>query len=185
MRARPFLFLFFVLPALGACKKDQSPPPPPSVLTDAANDYYSEMTIVAHFGPKGQVHLLGQKAPLWFSSVHKTIAYILSPERDKKVAAIYVSDMAKTSNWNMPDPRAWVDARKAWYVIDGKINGKRIVGGMGMPEVVPFSDKSAAQMYAREHDGEVVPMDDIPPAYFSPPPPPPNDESNTCGVHKT
>ncbi len=164
----PFLVLFAFL-AVSACKKDPVPPPPPSVLTDTASDHYSEMTIVAHFGPKGQIHLLGQKAPLWFSSVHKTIAYTLSPEKDKKVVAIYVSDMAKTSNWNTPDPHAWVDAHKAWYVIDGKMDGHKIVGGMGMPEVVPFSVKSIAETFAKKHDGKVVRMDDIPRAYFTPP----------------
>jgi copper chaperone NosL len=183
MRAFPPALFLLALFAMSACEKKPAPPPPPSILTDAATDHYSEMIIVAHFGPKGQIHLLGQKAPLWFSSVRKTIAYTLSPEKNQKISAIYVTDMAKTSNWKNPDPSAWVDARKAWYVINGKIAGRAIVGGMGMPEAVPFSDKTAAQAYARKHDGKVVRMNEIPHAFFSLPTLP-DDKSTTYGVSK-
>ncbi len=177
------LLVLLALFTVSACDQ-KSTPPPPSVLTDAATDHYSEMIIVEHSGPKGQIHLTGKKAPLWFSSVRKTIAYTLAAEQNKRISAIYVSDMAKTSNWEKPDPRTWVDARKAWFVIDGETAGKLIVGGMGMPEAVPFSDKTAAQAYARDHNGKVFRMSEIPQAFFAPPAPPPEEKNTTYGVSK-
>ena len=184
MRAISSPLLLLMIFTVSACEKKPAAPPPPSVLTAAATDYYSGMIIVDHSGPKGQIHLVGKGDPLWFSSVRKTIAYTLSPEENHRISAIYVTDMVKTSNWKTPDPRAWVDAHKAWYVIDGKTKGRKIVGGMGMLEVAPFSIRATAQAYAREHDGKVVRMSKIPRAFFAPPPPPPDDKQTTYGVSK-
>ncbi len=184
MRVGSLLLVILAFFTVGACGKKEAAAPLPSVLTATATDHYSEMIIVDHSGPKGQIHLVGKADPLWFSSVSETISYTLLPEKDKRISSIYVSDMAKTSNWKHPDPRAWVDAHKAWYVVDGKIAGHKIVGGMGAPEVVPFSDKTIAQAYARDHDGKVVRLNEIPHAYFAPPRAPSADGSTTYGVSK-
>lgn len=40
--------------------------------------------------------------------------------------------------------------------------GADVVGGMGAPELVPFSDPAAAQDFAATHGGAVMTLDEIP-----------------------
>ncbi|MBC8339727.1 MAG: nitrous oxide reductase accessory protein NosL [Rhodospirillales bacterium] len=132
--------------------------PPPQEPTRAATGHYCSMTVVDHPGPKGQIHLEGDAHPLWFSSVRDTIAFTMLPEESKDIAAIYVNDMAQVKTWKQPEPKTWIRARDAWYVI-----GSSRRGGMGAPEAVPFGDRDKAQSFAGEHGGRVVAFKDIPP----------------------
>jgi copper chaperone NosL len=115
---------------------------------------------VDHEGPKGQVHLSSRKDPLWFSSVRDTLAFLRLPEEPRDIAAVYVNDMARARHRGQPEAGAWVDPRKAWFVIDGDMRG-----GMGAPEAVPFSDQALAEAFTATHGGRVVRLADIPDAY--------------------
>jgi len=66
--------------------------------------------------------------------------------------------MARSKSWEQPD--AWVDARRAYFVI-----GSNRTGGMGMQETVPFSDKAAAEAFAHDNGGQVVDLKSIPQDY--------------------
>ena len=46
---------------------------------------------------------------------------------------MYVNDMG-VARWEAPEPGTWIDANGAWYVI-----GSDRMGGMGVPEAVPFA----------------------------------------------
>lgn len=134
--------------------------PDANTLTRDANGYYCLMTVEYHKGPKGQIILSDNKV-LWFTSVRDTIAFTLSPEEPKNIAAIYVNDMSK-AEWDNPGADNWIDAKKAWYVL-----GSNKTGGMDAPEAVPFGNKVSAQQFAKDNGGKVKFYDVIPKEYIT------------------
>ena len=157
----PAFALAAIALVLGACDEATvATTPSPTKLTRTATGHYCRMIVADHKGPKGQIHLAGRKAPVWFSSVRDTIAFTLLPEEPKDIAAIFVNDMGQGS-WESPVPGSWIDARSAWYVI-----GSKRRGGMGAPEAVPFSDRRKAAAFAAEKGGEVLQFDAIPDDYI-------------------
>jgi copper chaperone NosL len=60
----------------------------------------------------------------------------------------------------VPDPAAWVEARQAFYVIEG-----RFIGGMGAEDAMPFSQRAHAESFARAHGGRAVTFAEVPEAY--------------------
>jgi copper chaperone NosL len=162
VKSMPGLCLTLLALSLLACEKNQlAEMPPAQTLTRDANGYYCLMTVVNHSGPKGQIILDDRVHALWFTSVRDTIAFTLSPEEPKNIAAIYVNDMAN-ADWDDPGADNWIDARKAWYVI-----GSGHAGGMGAPEAVPFSTKQQADQFARKHGGNTYTFKSIPPDYIT------------------
>lgn len=152
------ILLFFLL---FACEKNQIVEVPPAqTLTRDANGYYCMMTVLNHSGPKGQIILDNQPKALWFTSVRDTIAFTLSPEEPKNIAAIYVNDMTDADRDN-PGVDNWIHASKAWYVI-----GSKFSGGMGAPEAIPFSSKNKAQLFAEQEGGAVYDFTTIPREYI-------------------
>ena len=156
--------LFVILPlvtALSACEKQQAiEMPPAQTLGREANGYYCLMTVVNHQGPKGQIILTDKQQALWFTSVRDTIAFTLSPEEPKNIAAIYVNDMSD-ADWNNPGADNWIDARDAWYVLNSSLSG-----GMGAPEAIPFSTEKNARIFADEKGGTVHAFSAIPHDYI-------------------
>lgn len=134
--------------------------PPPEEYSGEAIGYFCNMLLVEHGGPKGQVHLASRETPLWFSSVRDTVAFTLLEGEPKDIMAIYVNDMGRATDWQSPEPGTWVEAQAAWFVI-----GSRRMGGMGLPEVVPFGTSEAAETYAGEYGGRVVRLAEIPADY--------------------
>ena len=142
---------------LAACGKQTAPaPPPPKELTGDEVGYFCKMVVVEHKGPKGQIFVGDAIEPLWFTSVRDALAFTRLPDEPKDIRAIYVTDEAIAS-WDHPEPGTWVDATHAWYVIDSDKKG-----GMGAPEVVPFSQKPAAEHFADLHHGRVVDYRSVP-----------------------
>src|SRR5690606_12824106 len=121
---RPFsLALATLLGAalIGGCTQEPpKPPPPPAEVDSEATGHYCGMLLVDHEGPKGQIHLASRSQPIWFSSVRDTIAFTRLPEEPRDITAIYVNDMARATQWEQPEPGAWVDAREAWFVIESE-----------------------------------------------------------------
>ena len=151
--------IFIIL--LTACEKNQPVEVPPAqTLTREANGYYCLMTVVNHNGPKGQIILSDKKQALWFTSVRDTIAFTLSPEEPKNIAAIYVNDMTD-ANWDNPGADNWIDARKAWYVLESNLSG-----GMGAAEAVPFATKEGAESFRTKQGGKVYAFASIPEDYI-------------------
>jgi copper chaperone NosL len=147
-------------------------PPAPLEVSAEAKGHYCGMLLSTHEGPKGQIHLASRNEPVWFSSVRDTVAFLRLPEEARDITAVYVNDMGVAKRWEQPEPGAWVDARKAWYVID---SGRR--GGMGAPEAVPFSEREAAEAFVQSSGGKLVKLEDIPDSYVLGPvdlPPPPS-----------
>jgi copper chaperone NosL len=134
--------------------------PPPVVLNSDAMGVFCGMNLLEHPGPKGQIITAGRIDPFWFSSVRDTVAFTLMPDQPRDIRAIYVSDMARAASWEDPGPTNWVDARKAFFVIESSKQG-----GMGAAEAVPFGNRETAESFAAENGGRVVTFTQIPGAY--------------------
>ena len=148
--------------ALTACAPEKSAEaPPPFALTETAMGRYCGMNVLEHAGPKGQVILDPVNEAIWFSSARDTIAFTMLPEEPKTIAAIYVSDMGKAPTWEKPGESNWVDAKKAFYVIESTV-----AGGMGAAEAVPFSRKDKAEAFRADKGGRIVTFEEMPQDYI-------------------
>jgi len=147
--------------ALTACGPDEvAKLPKPVDLTLDATGHFCNMTILDHPGPKAHAFVKGGTAPFWFTSARDALAFSMLPESAKSVAVIYVTDMATVINWTDTAGAKWIDARRAWYVID---SSKR--GGMGAAEAVPFGNQVAATKFMQDFGGEVVTYSEVPRSY--------------------
>jgi copper chaperone NosL len=144
----------------GCGEKESVALPPPNTLTADAVGHYCNMDLMEHSGPKGQIILASQKAPVWFSSARDAFSYTMLDEEAKDVRAVYVSDMGKAPSWEKPGVDNWIEARGALFVIES-----RKQGGMGAPETIPFSDRAAAETFVAEHGGRIVAFADVPQDY--------------------
>lgn len=139
--------------ALSACSEEKvAALPPPHEPGPNAIGTVCRMTLSEHTGPKGQVFVTSKDAPLWFSSVRDTFTWLqVDDGAGRQFAAIYVNDMARAKTWEKPEAGAWVEAKKAHFVI-GSDKG----ADMGGSELVPFSDRASADAFAGRHGGKVV-----------------------------
>jgi copper chaperone NosL len=146
----------------GCDEAEEVVPPKPFALTSEAMGRYCGMNVLEHSGPKGQIILDARvPEPIWFSSARDTLAFTMLPEEPKDYAAIYVSDMGKAPSWEKPGETNFIDAKKAFYVIESALRG-----GMGAEEAVPFSAREAADQFASRNGGRVVGFDEVPQDYI-------------------
>lgn len=144
--------------ALTACKEDEAKaPPPPMSLTEEALSFFCQMNVSEHGGPKGQIHLEGYPAPLFFAQVRDLVAYLKSPERDARIIGVYVSDMGVAASWLEPGIDNWIFADQAHFVVDAQV-----AGGMGAQEIVPFAKLDDAAEFAARWGGSVMALEAIP-----------------------
>ena len=143
--------------ALAACKEDLAEVPLPISMTEEAVSHYCQMSVLDHGGPKAQIYVEGLDAPLFFAQVRDAMAFLKSPERDRRVRMSYVSDMGVAENWDTPGIDNWTPAPEAHFVIEAGVRG-----GMGAPEVVPFARREDAEAFATRYGGRIVTLDDIP-----------------------
>ena len=159
---RRIAWAFMAAILLAGCNQDaaNSVVPPPVALNSDAMGVFCGMSLLEHPGPKGQIITAGRIDPFRFTSVRDTVAFTLMPDQPRDIRAIYVSDMARATSWEDPGPTNWVDARKAFFVIES-----RRQGGMGAAEAVPFGNREAADAFASDNGGRVVTFTQIPGAY--------------------
>ncbi|WP_300054970.1 nitrous oxide reductase accessory protein NosL [uncultured Roseobacter sp.] len=152
--------ILIVLLAVTACKEELTELPDPMPLTADNLAHYCMMNISEHPGPKAQIFLIGLPDPIFFAQVRDAFTYVSSAEQDGYIAAIYVNDMS-TVAWETPGAENWMSAEDAHYVV-----GSGKVGGMGAPELVPFSDAARAQTFVTRFGGTIHQMTDIPESAF-------------------
>lgn len=160
---RPALLAAVVLGALlGGCndRNSSAAMPAPVALDASAMGVFCGMNLIEHPGPKGQIITASRIDPYWFSSARDAVAFTLMPDQPRDIRAIYVSDMGRAPSWDQPGATNWVDAKRAFYVIES-----RKQGGMGAAETVPFSDRAAADHFAAANGGRVVTFEQIPQGY--------------------
>ena len=151
--------ILFSLPLLAGCEQEVAKVPIPAAvtLTEVAVGHYCEMQVLAHEGPKAQIHLSGVEDPLWFTQVRDGVAYLKSPEKSTEILSFYVNDMGVAKSWAKPGIDNWIEAQKAYFVV-----GSNARGGMGAPELVPFALRSQAEKFATERGGKVMILSEIP-----------------------
>lgn len=145
--------LLIPLLLIAACREDTVQVPAAVDMTEDALGFYCQMELAEHDGPKGQAHLDGMPAPIFFSQVRDVIAYLHMPEQSHAVQAAYVQDMSG-ADWSAPGD--WMRVEDALYVA-----GSDAVGGMGAAEFVPFSDRAAADAFVSRHGGQVLAYGEI------------------------
>ena len=157
-----FALLAVALLALSGCGENDEivARPAPVEPTREASGHYCGMILLDHSGPKAQVHLPDEPEPVWFSSVRDAIAFTMLPEEPRNYTAIYVNDMG-VARWDAPEPGTWIDADAAHYVI-----GSERMGGMGVPEAVPFAEREAAKRFVAAHGGRIVALTEVPESYI-------------------
>ncbi len=149
--------LLAALVVLTACKEEIAQAPAAAPLNEESLSYFCQMNIAEHGGPKGQIHLAGHPHPLFFAQVRDMVAYLKSPERDAEIVAVYVSDMSVAPSWDQPGDDNWTPAETAIFVV-----GAGVAGGMGAPEIVPFSNQQGADNFIAEFGGRAMSMEQIP-----------------------
>ena len=149
--------LVAALMLLSACKEEVVQSTAPQDMTPQTLGHYCQMNLLEHPGPKAQVFLEGNAAPLFFSQVRDAIAYMRGPEQVAPILAVYVNDMGKAgATWDRPGDGNWIAADKAFYVL-----GSARAGGMGAPEAVPFSSRERAEDFVLTEGGRVLTLADI------------------------
>ncbi|RDL48433.1 hypothetical protein BLJAPNOD_04709 [Ensifer sp. M14] len=162
MKIRSVVAVAALLAILSGCQEDDTAAAPaPYSLTEEAMGRYCGMNVLEHPGPKGQIILKDIPEAIWFSSSRDTIAFTMLPEEPKEIAAIYVSDMSLAKTWEQPGADNWVEARKAFFVIDSQRRS-----GMGADEAVPFSKEADATAFSQQYGGRIVKFDAIPKDYI-------------------
>ena len=155
-RFRP-LMLLAALVLLSACKEEVAQSTTPQDMTPETLGHYCQMNLLEHPGPKAQVFLEGNPAPLFFSQVRDAIAYMRGPEQVAPILAVYVNDMGRGgATWEQPGRGNWIAATEAFNVV-----GSVREGGMGAPETVPFSTRALAEAFARAEGGRVLTLGEI------------------------
>ncbi|MFA5537627.1 MAG: nitrous oxide reductase accessory protein NosL [Gemmobacter sp.] len=156
MTFRPALAALALL-ALAACREEVVEVPAPVTMTAEAVGHFCQMDLLEHPGPKAQVHLAGMPYPLFFSQVRDAIAYQRMPEQSHAITVIYVNDMgAAGASWEDPGNDNWTLAEGAFYVV-----GAAVEGGMGAPELVPFTSREMAEEFTARNGGEVLMLAEI------------------------
>lgn len=178
LRALPataLLAFSLLLAACGDDAADSAPPPPQAVIPQDAVGHYCGMFLFEHRGPKGQILLRDREGPVWFTTIREVFAYTHLPEEPRAITATYVQDMARIRPDHSFPFDAWIDARQAWYLIRS-----HYIGGMGVPDALPFSDRAAAQAYQQQYGGHLVAFKDVPEDYiFGPSELPPEPQRQT------
>lgn len=138
--------------------------PVAQMLTAESIGHYCMMDLSEHTGPKAQLYIKSRlDKPYWFSTVKQVFMFRELPEEPKDIVAIYVTDMAKVTDWSVPNADSdWIDATQAHYVINSKF-----IGGMGAEDALPFSDKAKAEKFIAEHGGQIVSFEEMPKDYIA------------------
>jgi copper chaperone NosL len=162
---------------LVGCKDEKSVAAPDPVEPTAASiAHFCNMPVLDHPGPKGEIFLKGKIEPVWFASVHDTVAFTILPEEPKEIAAIYVTDMGRADGWLRPEPGGWVEAHAAWYVLESEYDG-----GMGGREAVPFAKEADARRFVARFGGRLARFGDVPEEYVLGPDPSPSEQPAAPG----
>ena len=155
MNRRHFSLSLALAPLLSACGEAAKTPP---VARDPEASTLCEldgMQLSDYPGPKAQLFYEGDAQPHWCCDTVEMFALLLKPEQVKRVAAVYVQDMA-LADWDQPRGH-WIEARGAFYVV-----GSRRHGSMG-PTVASFTSQEQAKAFAAQWGGSALPFSGVTP----------------------
>jgi len=145
----------FAATIIAACGQQAAQNAAPVEITQGTACSLDGMTLADYPGPKAQILYAGQDKPDYFCDLMELFDAALKPEQARKVLAMYVQDMGKTS-WEEPRGQ-WIDAKTAFYVV-----GSKKMGSMG-PTFASFSNEADAKKFAAENGGKVYKFGEITP----------------------
>lgn len=150
------IFLVLATFIFSACGKTETATQLPSLSPITSDDscHVCGMTISGFPGPKAQAFIKHQDSALKFCSTSDLFNWLLQPDTPAILREAFVHDMA-ASAWDTPNDNHYVNARQAWYVSNHDQSG-----AMG-PTLASFKDKLAAEVYIKEHGGELKQYADI------------------------
>ena len=152
--AAAVFLLLLIAPGLTGCSEPEAAQQAlePVAFHDSDECHICGMAITKFPGPKGQaVNGDGVKK---FCSTAEMLGWALQPENQHRQSQLYVHDMGR-SDWNHPEDKHLVDARKAWYV-----SGANLKGSMGAV-LASFADEEAAKSLAEAEGGRVLRFSEI------------------------
>lgn len=134
-------------------RKDSAATVQPATVDAGTTCSLDGMVLADYPGPKAQIHYEGQALPDFFCDTTEMFNTWLHQEQARRITAIYVQDMGKTS-WDQPEDH-WIDAKTAFYVV-----GSKRLGSMG-PTIGAFGSEADARKFASENGGTVLPFDKV------------------------
>lgn len=143
------------LATLMACQPAADTTVTPVEIGDATSCALDGMLLADYPGPKAQIHFANQNEPEFFCDTIEMFSVLLNPEQVRKVNGVYVQDMGAT-DWTSPKG-AWIDARKAFYVMGGSRKGS-----MGAT-YASFAQKVDAYKFVQRYGGHIMQFDDFKP----------------------
>jgi len=149
---------------LAGCGGDNQALPPQKAVAIRKDDVGAVcgMYIEGSPGPRGEAYVAGRKLPLKFDSTRDFFAYVLQPENATRLQHLFVQDSARI-DWKHPTNAAdsFVDARTAYFVA-----WQPLPGSMG-PTLASFAKQTDAQVFVREHGGEMLGFQQVRPELIS------------------
>ena len=141
---------------LSACGKTETAQAVQAAEIDPQSTCSLDGMLLADYpGPKGQIHYVGDKAPIFFCDTVELIQTLLQPEQPKALRAAFVQDMGK-ADWDKPVGH-WIDAKAAFYV-----RGSKRHGSMG-PTLASFAQEADAAGFVQTWGGRVLRFAEIKP----------------------
>ncbi|WP_178030906.1 nitrous oxide reductase accessory protein NosL [Pelagibaculum spongiae] len=126
-----------------------------AVAIESADECHLCGMIIGRFpGPKGETYKDGSSQVKKFCSTRDMLTWALDPENKAGLREVWVHDMGQTS-WESPSDEQFIDGRNAWYVA-----GTSRMGAMG-PALASFSDKSLAEVFAKNYGGDLHQFDQL------------------------
>ncbi|MFT5085753.1 MAG: copper chaperone NosL [Planctomycetota bacterium] len=148
-RGRWSLLTCVLLMACGAKEVQQIESAPIAAAEACALD---GMLLAYHEGPKAQLlRKNGERA--FFCDSKEIFGELLDPVRRRQVAGIWFQAL-DDARWEA-HADGWVRAEVLFFVV-----GSAKMGAMG-PTLAPFSARKKAEVFAREHGGEIYRFDEI------------------------
>lgn len=148
------LALFILITSLLGCGQPEEIDYQAQAIHDEDECAVCGMLITRFPGPKGQA--IFDHEHVKFCSTRDMVAFITDEENSHRIKDVFVHDMEKTT-WKAPTNTHYIDGRSAWYV-----TGSDQKGAMG-PTFASFSNKQAAQNFAKEHGGELQTFSELKP----------------------
>ena len=131
---------------LTGCSEKSEVPVKPVALGAHDRCALCGMVITNYEGPKAELFLKGVAEPVKFCSGRDAFTFALQPENARRLTGFFVQS-ADTDPKAPVTAESFLDARKAFFVVDGRFEG--VMGA----EPAAFADKTAAEKFIQAWGG--------------------------------
>ena len=139
---------------LTGCSEKSEVPVKPVALGAHERCALCGMVITNYEGPKAELFLKGVAEPVKFCSGRDAFTFALQPENARRLTGFFVQS-ADTDPKAPVTAESFLDARKAFFVVDGRFEG--VMGA----EPAAFADKTAAEKFIQAWGGRIVRFEEV------------------------